>query len=51
MTDVILHMLLEAIGGGIMYYSLGFCKHKLHQFTVWFVLALFFSVVTVQLVG
>jgi RsiW-degrading membrane proteinase PrsW (M82 family) len=50
-TDVAIHMVLEAIGGAIMLYALGFCKHKSHQLVVWFVLAFCFSVITVQLVG
>lgn len=51
MLDVAIHMVLEAIGGAIMLYALGFCKHKGHQLIVWVVLAFCFSVVTVQLVG
>lgn len=49
--DVGLHMLLEAIGGLILMYALGFCQHRRHQAVVWFGLALVFSFVTVQLIG
>jgi hypothetical protein len=49
--DVLLHMVLEAIGGGILLYALGFCNHWRHRLLVWFVLALIFSYITVRLIG
>lgn len=49
--DVALHMLLEAIGGLVMLYALNFCRHRRHQFAVWFGLALLFSIATVVLIG
>ncbi len=51
LVDVALHMVLEAIGGGIMLYALSFCKHISHRFMVWFVLALAFSFLTVISIG
>ncbi len=51
LIDVALHMVLEAIGGGVTLYALRFCSHKRHQFAIWFAFALFFSVVTVCLIG
>ena len=50
-ADVALHMGLEAIGGAIAWYAYGFCHHWHHRLAVWFVLSLFFSYVTVSLVG
>lgn len=50
-TDIIIHMILEGIGGLIAWYAYGFCHHWRHRLAVWFVLALIFSYVTVQLVG
>jgi RsiW-degrading membrane proteinase PrsW (M82 family) len=50
-VKIAVHVCLEAIGGAIMVYALGFCRHRSHQFAVWFTLALFFSFVTVQLIG
>ena len=49
--DIILHMVLEGIGGAIAWYAYGFCSHWRHRLAVWFVLALIFSYVTVCLVG
>ena len=49
--DVAIHMGLEAIGGLVLLYAYSFCSHWRHRAAIWFVGALFFSYVTVLLVG
>lgn len=50
-SKIFIHMILEAIGGGVAYYAYGFCHHWRHRIAVYFVLSLIFSIVTVHLVG
>ncbi len=50
-VDVLLHMGLEAIGGIVTLWALQFCEHRRHQVMVWLVFALFFSILTVRLIG
>jgi hypothetical protein len=50
-VNVLLHMGLEGIGGVVTLWALQFCEHRRHQVTVWLIFALFFSILTVRLIG
>lgn len=50
-ADVAFHMLLEVIGALVAWYAYGYCSHWRHRVTLWFFLSLFFSIITVNLIG
>jgi ABC-type glycerol-3-phosphate transport system permease component len=50
-AQILLHMVLEGIGGVITAYALARCKHWWHRAIRWVILAYIFSLATVHLVG
>lgn len=50
-TDVLIHFMIEAIGGLGMRCALGMCKHTHHRIMVWIPFGLLTSWITVHMVG
>lgn len=50
-ADIMFHLGLDLTGGITLRCAMGMCKHKVHQYMVWGVVAIIVSIATVYFVG
>jgi hypothetical protein len=50
-TDVLFHLGLDLTGGASLKCAVGMCEHRRHQIAAWLSMGLFFSILTVYLIG
>lgn len=49
--DILVHLGLDLTGGFTLRCAMGMCKHKHHQYILWGIGAVIFSIGTVYLIG
>jgi hypothetical protein len=50
-VDYLVHFQIDVLGTLATLYAQRFCRHRVHQFLIWFALSILVTVTTVNLVG